>query len=293
MDGDAYGNWVSTRFITGPLLIAGVFAVVALTGHVVHIPWLVPLMLVPAVLATLVAAYFAYARRLLAANGGEVQARVQQLVLGHLDWDGVAATPVGATATSIGAAGVTPMGAAPATPIGRAGADPPGVLDIGCGNGPLTVALAQRFPQAHVTGIDSWGESWEYSRDICEANAAAQGVGGRTTFQRASAAALPFADGSFSAVVSNLCFHEVRDASDKREVVREALRVLEPGGAFAFQDLFRLESAYGAIDELLAAVRGWGVSSVEYVDTGRSEFIPGALRLPFMVGTMGVLHGKK
>jgi len=94
-------------------------------------------------------------------------------------------------------------------------------------------------------------------------------------------------------VVSNLCFHEVRDASDKREVVREALRVLAPGGVFSFQDLFRLKSAYGGIDELVAAVRGWGVASVEYVDTARSDFIPGALRLPFMVGTMGVLHGRK
>ncbi|MGD0998766.1 MAG: class I SAM-dependent methyltransferase, partial [Thermoleophilia bacterium] len=64
-------------------------------------------------------------------------------------------------------------------------------------------------------------------------------------------------------------------------------------GAFAFQDLFRLKGAYGEIDELVAAVRGWGVASVEYVDTGKSEFIPGALRLPFMVGTMGILHGRK
>ena len=262
MDGDAYGNWVSTRFITGPVLIAGVFAVVAVTGHVVHISWLVPLMLAAAALAVVVAVYFAYARHLLAANDGDIQARVQRLVLDHLDWDGGDAAGHGA-------------------------------LDIGCGNGPLTIALARRFSRVHVTGIDFWGETWEYSQDICEANAAAQGVAGRTSFRRASAAALPFADGSFAAVVSNLCFHEVRDAADKRDVVREALRVLQAGGAFAFQDLFRMKSAYGSVDELLAAVRGWGVASVEYADTAGSDFIPGALRLPFMVGTMGVLYGRK
>ena len=94
-------------------------------------------------------------------------------------------------------------------------------------------------------------------------------------------------------MVSNLCFHEVRGVRDKREVVKEALRVLEPGGAFAFQDLFRQKSGFGEIDDLLAAVRGWGVSSVEFIDTGKSEFIPGALRLPFMVGSMGILHGRK
>ncbi len=297
MDGDAYGNWVSTRFITGPALVAVVLAVVAVTGHVVRLSWLAPIAAVAAVLAALVAAYFAYARHLLAANGGEVQARVQALVLDRLDWDGAPASagaPIGASAgTPIGAASGMPSSEVAGTPNGAAGAHPAGALDIGCGNGPLVIALAQMFPQVRVTGIDYWGESWEYSQDICEANAAAQGVAGRTSFQRASAAELPFADGSFSAVVSNLCFHEVRDARDKREVVRETLRVLEPGGAFAFQDLFRLKSAYGTVDELLAAVRDWGVSSVGYVDTGRSKFIPGALRLPFMVGTMGVLHGKK
>jgi SAM-dependent methyltransferase len=254
-----YGNWVSTRFVVVPALTAAVLAVLGVATHVLlNISWLAGVLLGAAVLAGLVSAYFAYARRLLAAGAGDVQARVQDLVLEHLAWDG----------------------------RGRA-------LDIGCGNGPLSIALAGKFPRALLTGIDFWGESWEYSRDVCESNAAGRGVAERVSFQQASAAALPFADESYAAVVSNLCFHEVHGVRDKREVVREALRVLEPGGAFAFQDLFRLKSAYGEIDELVAAVRGWGVASVEYVDTGKSEFIPGALRLPFMVGSMGILHGRK
>jgi SAM-dependent methyltransferase len=253
-----YGNWVSTRFVAGPALAAVVLAILALAADVLGVSWLFGVLLGAAVLAALVAAYFAYARHLLAAGAGDVQARVQELVLERLPWDGK----------------------------GRA-------LDIGCGNGPLTIALARRFSEAQVTGIDFWGESWEYSQDVCESNAASQGVGERVSFQRASAAALPFADGSFAAVVSNLCFHEVRGVRDKREVVREALRVLELGGAFAFQDLFRLKSSYGEIDDLLTAIRGWGVASVEYVDTGKADFVPGALRLPFMVGSMGMLYGKK
>ena len=253
-----YGNWVSTRYVVAPALTAVVLLILAVAAQVLSIPWLPLALLALAVVAGLVAAYFAYARRLLAAGGGVVQARVQDLVLQRLSWDG----------------------------RGRA-------LDIGCGNGPLSIAVAERFSQARVTGIDFWGESWEYSRDVCESNAAGRGLSERVSFEQASAAALPFADGSYAAVVSNLCFHEVRGARDKREVVREALRVLEPGGAFAFQDLFRLKGDYGEIDDLLAALRGWGVASVEYVDTGRSEFIPGALRLPFMVGSMGILYGRK
>ena len=261
--GPEYGNWVSTRFVVVPSLAAAVLVVLAVGLHVVGphgavLHWLVGVALAAAVLVALVAAYFAYARRLLAVGDGAVQARVQGLVLDHLAWGGE----------------------------GEA-------LDIGCGNGPLTVALARRFPRAVVTGVDFWGESWEYSQSVCETNAACEQVAERASFVKAGAAELPFADGRFAAVVSNLCFHEVRDAADKREVLREALRVLEPGGAFAFQDLFRLKGAYGEIDDLLAAVRGWGVGQVEFLDTGHADFIPRGLRLPFMVGSMGLLYGRK
>jgi ubiquinone/menaquinone biosynthesis C-methylase UbiE len=211
-----------------------------------------------AALLLLVAAYFAWARRALSAAGDDVQGRIQELVLDKLVWDG--------------------SGSA---------------LDIGCGNGPLSVRLARAYPQATVVGIDYWGESWEYSQAVCEANMACEGVADRVTFRKASASALPFPDGHFDAAVSNLCFHEVRDTRDKCQVVREALRVLKPGGAFSFQDLFAMRTTYGEIDALLEAVHGWGVEQVDYVDTSRAEFIPPGFRLPFMVGTIGILYGRK
>ncbi len=46
-------------------------------------------------------------------------------------------------------------------------------------------------------------------------------------------------------------------------------------------------------EDLLETIRSWGIDRVEYVDTSESEFIPRALRLPFMVGTIGILHGIK
>jgi SAM-dependent methyltransferase len=211
-----------------------------------------------ACLCLAVAAYFAYARYLLGRNGNAVQNHICSRVLNHLEWDGE----------------------------GRA-------LDIGCGNGPLTVGVARAFPRAHAIGCDYWGTSWDYAKDQCERNARVEGVGDRVSFQKASASHLPFEDGSFDAVVSNLVFHEVNDVRDKRDAIKEALRVLKKGGCFAFQDLFLTKRMYGSPDELVGAVRSWGVSRVEFVRTRDEAFIPGALKLPFMVGTMAMIYGEK
>jgi SAM-dependent methyltransferase len=206
----------------------------------------------------LISAYFVYARYLFSPEGGNVQNQIRGLALSHLDWTG----------------------------DGKA-------LDIGCGSAALTIALAKKYRQAEIVGIDYWGEQWEYSKKICEKNAEIEKVAGQVTFQKASAASLPFADNSFDAAISNLVFHEVHGAKDKKEVIREALRVIRKGGKFAFQDLFLWEKIYGDTDELIGAIQSWGITKVEFVKTCESPFIPRALKLPFMVGTIGIIYGEK
>jgi SAM-dependent methyltransferase len=202
--------------------------------------------------------YFAYARYRFSERGGDVQARIQEQLLDSLDWDGV----------------------------GK-------VIDIGCGSARLAIAIAKKYPDAEVAGVDYWGRAWEYSKDICENNAAIEGVSDRMSFQKASASSLPFEDEAFDAAVSNLVFHEVSDVKDKRQVVREALRVIRKGGRFVFQDLFLWERMYGQVDDLLEDVRSRGVEQVELIPTNELPFIPRALKLPFMVGTIGILRGRK
>ena len=85
----------------------------------------------------------------------------------------------------------------------------------------------------------------------------------------------------------------MRDAKDKREVIREALRVIKKGGRFAFQDLFLSRELYGEIDDLLETIRGWGIAEVAFVDTSSSDFVPAALKLPFMLGKVGIIYGTK
>jgi hypothetical protein len=69
--------------------------------------------------------------------------------------------------------------------------------------------------------------------------------------------------------------------------------VLKPGGAFAFRDLFLIKQTYGDVDELVKTMGGWGIEKVEFIRTRDVPFIPRALKLPFMVGTIGIIAGKK
>jgi SAM-dependent methyltransferase len=219
---------------------------------------LVPALGVPAGLLLLISGYFAYARWAFSRSGRDIQRRMLELVTSRLcDWDGRRQ-----------------------------------VLDIGCGSGALAIRIAKDHPEARVLGVDTWGAAWEFSKGRCAANAA-EGVAGRTSFADADAASLPFADGSFDAVVSNFLFHEVRRVKDKRLLLEEALRVLKPGGVFVFQDLFLWRRVYGPIDDLKRAVESWGIRTADLVDTSRSPFIPRALKLPFMLGTAAILCGRK
>ena len=244
-----YGNWVSSRLLIIP---AGICIVLA------ALSFLVPVLAIPALLFLVVFVYFAYARYKFSPRGGNLQERIQNLILEYLQWEGE----------------------------GKA-------IDIGCGDASLTIKLATRYPHAAITGIDSWGPSWKYSLDTCRRNVEFAGLSNQIKFEKASAARIPFQDESYDLAVSNLTFHEVREARDKRKVLKEALRVVKKGGKFIFQDLFLWRSIYGDIKDLISTVKSWGIEEVEFIPTNNLGFIPKGLKLPFMLGTMGVLHGRK
>lgn len=86
------------------------------------------------------------------------------------------------------------------------------VLDVGCGSGYFTRALAHRT-SGTVTGVDLDPAAIAYAR---------QQAAQRASYAVADACALPFADASFDLAVSitALCF-----VADERAAVRELLRV--------------------------------------------------------------------
>lgn len=167
------------------------------------------------------------------------------------------------------------------------------ILDIGCGSGAVSIKTAEKFPTARLTSIDYWGPNWDYAKQQCEQNARIAGVSDRITFQKGDAAALDFPDETFDGAISNFVFHEVATQPDKRQVVKEALRVIKKGGSFAFHDLFLDEALYGNIDELAEELRQTGLTSVEIVKTAELLKIPAFLKTRFMIGKIALLYGQK
>lgn len=170
---------------------------------------------------------------------------------------------------------------------------PENALDIGTGNGVLTLKLAQKYPATQVVGMDYWGKNWEYSQAICEANARKVGVADRVRFVKGDAAALDFKDASFDAVVSNLTFHEVKSVPQKREVVREALRVLRPDGRFAFVDYFYDSQYYGQATEFEVFLHRQGLAKIEFKRLSEVLPLPRSLRHSKIFGKVGIIYGQK
>lgn len=104
-------------------------------------------------------------------------------------------------------------------PAGRA------TLDLGCGEGRVGAELQRRGHS--VVGVDSSPRLVELAGEHHEAIVA-------------DAAALPFAEGAFDLVIA---YMSLMNLDDMEGGVREASRVLEPGGRFCFGVLHPLWAA--------------------------------------------------
>ena len=106
----------------------------------------------------------------------------------------------------------------------RLAAKPPGdVLELACGTGLVTRRLRERLdPGARLVATDLSDAMLQYARGK---------VQGAIEWRKADAAALPFEDGSFAAVV---CAFGVMFVPDKKALFAGMRRVLPQGGVLLF-----------------------------------------------------------
>ncbi|HEY7083905.1 MAG TPA: methyltransferase domain-containing protein [Hyphomicrobiaceae bacterium] len=109
----------------------------------------------------------------------------------------------------------------------HAPAGPQIILDVGCGTGRFTHPLAERF-QARVIGVDP-------SLKMLKA-AGSKPSSDRVEFRRASAEALPSADGSVDLVFMSMTLHHL---ADRPRAARECRRVLRASGRLIVRNATR------------------------------------------------------
>jgi SAM-dependent methyltransferase len=106
----------------------------------------------------------------------------------------------------------------------------PRILELGTSSGNLTVALAQRFPRAAITGLDM------SLRMLEQAQRVGNELGQAWRLVQRTAEATGFEAASFELVAAYSFGHEMPERA-LRQVLRETWRVLTPGGELIIGDV--------------------------------------------------------
>jgi SAM-dependent methyltransferase len=143
------------------------------------------------------------------------------------------------------------------------------ILDVGCGEGQLS-RRAAATTGGWVVGVDLTANQL----------VAAVARGGGVRYGRAGAAALPFAAGSFDAVVICLTLEHL---DPFEPAIHEVARVLAPNGRFLLFLNHPLLQAPGSgwIDDHILDEQYWRIGPYLDDDVAMEEVAPG-IRLPFM-----------
>lgn len=108
------------------------------------------------------------------------------------------------------------------------------ILELGCGTGNLSLALAERYPEATLTVLDAAPEMLETTRERLERKHPS--VARRARFVETSFEKIDSALGSFDVVASSISLHHVKD---KAALYRNIYTLVAPSGTFRFSDQLR------------------------------------------------------
>jgi arsenite methyltransferase len=124
------------------------------------------------------------------------------------------------------------------------------VLDLGSGGGIDVLLSARRVgPTGKAYGLDMTDEMLA----LAEENRRKAGAT-NVEFLRGTIEAIPLPDASVDVIISNCV---INLSGDKGRVLREAFRVLKPGGRFAVSDMVFLGDKGRLPDELVRSMEAW------------------------------------
>jgi arsenite methyltransferase len=136
------------------------------------------------------------------------------------------------------------------------------VLDVGCGRGLLLAGAAKLLSGGgRATGVDIWSnvDMGGNSEAATLHNLELEGISNRCTLLGVPAQEMPFPDGTFDVIVSNLCLHNIYDRETRLRALQQVVRVLKPGGVAILSD-YKLTGEYA--EQLqkagLRVERRWG-----------------------------------
>lgn len=147
--GEDYGSWMSNPvfYIIGGIgVLTTVLAVLSFYVFRVAVLGILFAVITIALVALLI--WITWIRRQYAFGGGGIMEQGHRVVLSHLDYDS----------------------------DGK-------ILEVGCGSGALAIRAALTWPKAKVIGVDYWGTVYNYSKVLCEKNAASEGVASHCVFR--------------------------------------------------------------------------------------------------------------
>jgi ubiquinone/menaquinone biosynthesis C-methylase UbiE len=119
------------------------------------------------------------------------------------------------------------------------------ILDVGCGKGRIEKFLGEQVPGIEVVSSDVTPEAKKYIKG---------------TFVQCSMTSMPFRDDSFDAI---LCLHVIAHFKEGEQGIKEAFRVLKPGGSLM---ILTPNKYYVYISWLIAFLRRTGI---KYDSTAR------------------------
>jgi arsenite methyltransferase len=146
------------------------------------------------------------------------------------------------------------------------------VLDLGSGAGLDVLLSAKRVsPAGHVYGLDMTDEML----DLAKQTAQKSGIT-NATFLKGTIENVPLPDASVDVVISNCV---INLAEDKAAVIKEAFRVLRPGGLFAVADMVELEPLDPTVKKSLDSWAGC-ISGTIPIDDYRKALVEAGFQNP-------------